>query len=158
MAILLNNLKAQPKIDNKYIFKDLQLDLQQQYTNQKFFNSIQEVTDLKAIYDISAIANSLYRLFTTMIGQCPLNPPYGLNLTQYLFQPLSQSIAQIIAETILKGINQFEPRVNVIGINVNVNFDNSEYEIDLKIASPYVNLGQPFSLKGLLSQSGYYYA
>ena len=103
---------------------------------------------------MDAIKNSLHRLFTTYPGDRPTYVTYGLALQQFLFNPLSTDIAQIIGETILNGISRFEPRVRVMNIAVNVNFDQSSYEITLQIGVPSLNL-VAISLKSTLSNSGY---
>jgi len=152
-AIVVNSLSL-PVPDTLY--KDLKLDLQPNYTQNQQLEKRRERKDIQIAEDLGAIKNSLFNLFTTMPGQKILNPIYGLNLTQYLFVPISTTQAQIIGETIFTGIRKYEPRVNIITINVETDYDNNQYNIYLVLSIPSLNITQ-ISLKGVLSESGYYF-
>lgn len=138
------------------IFRDLLLDLKVNYTQNKQLEKRREIKDLQRSEDIGAIKNSLFNLFTTMPGQKILNPIFGLNLTQYLFVPISVTQARIIGEAIFTGIRKFEPRVLVRNINVETDYDNNQYNIFIIIDVPTLNI-QGLGLKGVLSESGYYF-
>lgn len=138
------------------LYKDISLDLKINYTKNTQLLKRREIKDIQASLDIGAIKNSLFNLFTTMPGQKILNPIYGLNLTQYLFVPISVTQAQIIGESIFTGIRRFEPRVQVRNINVETDYDNNQYNIFMVIDVPSLNI-QGFGLKGILSESGYYF-
>ncbi|NBO99672.1 MAG: hypothetical protein EBU90_06035 [Proteobacteria bacterium] len=138
------------------LYKDLSLDLKLNYTQNTQLLKRREIKDIQASLDVGAIKNSLFNLFTTMPGQKILNPIYGLNLTQYLFVPISVTQAQIIGESIFTGIRRFEPRVQVERVNVETDYDNNQYNIFMIINVPSLNI-QGFGLKGVLSESGYYF-
>lgn len=137
-------------------FKDLLLDLKVDYTKNTQLLKKREVKDIQISEDLGAIKNSLFNLFTTMPGQKILNPIYGLNLTQYLFVPISQTQARIIGETILKGVQKYEPRILIKKLNIEVDPDNNQYNIFMLINVPVLNI-TGVSLKGVLSESGYYF-
>lgn len=137
-------------------YRDLLLDLKVDYTKNLQLLKRREVKDIQISEDLGAIKNSLFNLFTTIPGQKILNPIYGLNLTQYLFVPVSQSQARIIGETILKGIQKYEPRVQLSKLNIEVDPDNNQYNVFMLINVPTLNI-TGVSLKGVLSESGYYF-
>jgi len=126
-----------------YTYSDLHLD---------FANPI--VQDLTADYDAAAIKNSIYALFNTLPGQSLLNPTYGLNLAQYLFEPVSSVIGNRIGNAILTGLTTYEPRVTVQNINIQMNPDEQTYYIELNITMPYLN-NSTLVVPGVLSKSGY---
>lgn len=138
------------------IFKDLLLDLKPNYTQNTQLQKRREIKDLQASVDIGAIKNSLFNLFTTMPGQKILNPIYGLNLTQYLFVPVSVTQARIIGEAIVTGVNKYEPRVLLRNINVATDYENNQYNVFMQLDVPSLNV-QGVGLKGILSESGYYF-
>jgi len=144
------------KLVSDHIYKDIQLDLEKNYTQGLQLRKIREIKDLRPDYDLEAIKNSLFNLFTTLPGQKILNPPYGLNLMQYVFTNLTENNARLMAQTILQGVKIFEPRVSILNISVIVNFDESQYDINLRISVPSLNL-ESVSLKGVLKDSGYYF-
>lgn len=75
---------------------------------------------------------------------------------QYVFTNLTENNARLMAQTILQGVKIFEPRVSILNISVIVNFDESQYDINLRISVPSLNL-ENVSLKGVLKDSGYYF-
>lgn len=137
-------------------YKDLLLDLKVDYTKNLQLLKRREVKDIQISEDLGAIKNSLFNLFSTIPGQKILNPIYGLNLTQYLFVPVSQTQARVIGETILKGIQKYEPRVQLSKLNIEVDPDNNQYNVFMLINVPTLNI-TGVSLKGVLSESGYYF-
>jgi phage baseplate assembly protein W len=126
-----------------YTYSDLHLDTPNPITK-----------DLVADYDAAAITNSIYSLFNTLPGQNLLNPQYGLNLAQYLFEPITQSNGNRIGKAILNGLTVYEPRVSVQNINIQMNVDEQTYYIELNILMPYLN-NTPLLIPGVLSKSGY---
>lgn len=111
-------------------------------------------TDIEASHDEAAIKNSLMNLFSTMPGQKLLNPDYGLNLSQFLFVPVSVTMARMIGMKIVEGIETYEPRVTVENVNVWPDEDNSAYKIELSIKIPALS-NQNVSFAGLLTQPGF---
>ena len=153
-AINLNFLKKQ-QTDVKHLYVDLALDLKNNSILPEaglFRDST--TTDIEASYDEAAIKNSLQNLFTTMPGQKLLNPEYGLNISQFLFLPASKSIARMIGNRILEGIERYEPRVRVSNVNVKVFEDVSEYQIELSLTIPKIS-DSTVSFTGILKQPGF---
>ena len=138
------------------LYKDLLLDVKIDYTRNTQLLKRREVKDIQISEDIGAIKNSLFNLFTTMPGQKILNPVYGLNLTQYLFVQATRQQGRVIGETILKGVSKYEPRITMRKLNVEVDEDNNQYNIFMLIDVPTLNI-TGVSLKGVLSDSGYYF-
>jgi phage baseplate assembly protein W len=143
-------------VSSSYLFKDIEFDLKPNFTQNTQFLKTREIKDLRASQDIAAIKNSLFNLFTTQPGQKILNPIYGLNLTQYLFSALSPTNARVIGQSILEGVNSYEPRVEIKNINVEADYNNNQYNISLLLNVPSLNI-KGVTLKGTLSQSGYYF-
>jgi len=142
-SLSFTGLQRATVITNNYTYSDLHLD---------FSNPI--VKDITTDYDEAAIKNSINSLFNTLPGQNLLNPLYGLNLTQYLFEPVSQSTGNLIGKAILNGLTVYEPRVTVQNININFNVDEQTYYIDLNITMPYLN-NKNVRIPGVLNKTGY---
>ena len=108
-------------------------------TSRALFSK-QTGTDIKVSHDEGAVMNSLRNIFTTTPGEKILNPRFGINLTQWLFSPISEFNAQEIGEAIVTGIETFEPRLLVKTVRVNANHSRSEYEIQLVLTIPSLNI------------------
>lgn len=154
-AINLSFLQEPPKVDD-HVYKDIHFDLEKNYTRGTELDKKLEIKDLKPDYDLDAIKNSLFNLFTTLPGQKILNPVYGLNLMQFVFTNLSESNARLIGKVVFEGTELFEPRVAILNINVNVDYDQNQYTINMRINVPSLNLSN-ISIKGVLKDSGFYF-
>jgi len=145
-----------PTLSSRVLFNDLRLDVETNYTKNTQLLKKREIKDIQNSENIDAIKNSIFNLFTTMPGQKILNPTFGLNLQQFIFTGLTEINGKLMAETILKGLNKYEPRVKVKNINVEIDYDNNQYNIYLLLNVPALN-NTVISLKGTLSESGYYF-
>lgn len=154
-TIKVTSVKEPLKSNSTFTFTDLKLDIEFDYTRNNEFLKRKEVRDLILNYDYGAIKNSIFNLFNTLPGQKILNPLFGLNLVQYLFQPLNETTALLIGNKILEGISTFEPRVTVQSINVVVDEANAQYIVTLVLSVPSINTGTSFKLSGILSNSGF---
>ena len=136
MAIKLTNLEQVSKdtnIDNGYSYKDLHLDFSMSNNYNPVTNRTIIRNDISVDYDIHAIRNSLKNLFNTRPGQRFLFPRYGLDLYQFLFEPITPINADIIKDRIQTSIKDFEDRVNVVECQVIPNEDENEYNIRIAI-------------------------
>jgi len=140
---------------NKFIYKDLNLDLKLDYILEPTVNSKKTIRDITAAEDIEAVKNSIFNLFTTMPGQKILNPIYGLNLLQFVFNGITETGARMMGDLIFKGITKFEPRVTVKKVFILPDIENQNYEIALRLDVPSLNI-QGITIKGKLSDSGFY--
>lgn len=151
-AIVIDSLKS---TKSKPMYRDLKLDLSLDYDYDPRLNNYYTIRDIKSSQDADAIKNSIFNIFTTMPGQKILNPTFGLNLMQFLFSPITNENAQAMGETILKGLQRFEPRVAVKKIVVIPDAENNTYQIGLRLDVPTLNI-IGLGIKGILSESGYY--
>ena len=154
-AIFIKDLNRLPdKRINTYT--DLEIDLKVDYTKTSPLNNFKEQKDIVADYDVNAIKNSIFNIFTTIPGQKLLNPIFGLNLLQFLFTGITPSNAKLLGDTILQGIIKFEPRVVVDKINVIQDIENQQYLIGLVLSVPSLNI-TGLQIKSTLAESGYYF-
>jgi len=153
-SVVIDTLKITDN-KNKAIYTDLNLDLKLDYTREPTVNSKKTVRDITVSYDIEAVKNSIFNLFTTMPGQKILNPVYGLNLLQFVFNGITETGARMLGDLIFKGISKFEPRVTVKKVYIFPDIENQNYEIALRIDVPSLNI-IGVSIKGKLSDSGFY--
>jgi phage baseplate assembly protein W len=143
-GIILNKLSNSKNTQAKpWLYKDISLDLK--YDENK--------NDVMASFDERAVRNSLINLFNTRPGQNFLFPQYGLNLAGNLFEPLTESKGNYIGETILSTIERFEPRVFVESVSVEVNFEDLEYVITIRLFVPSIN--KYLSVTPVFSENGF---
>lgn len=141
MAIKINNLQQisdQYEVAN-FVYQDLHLDFKTNGSYSQVFAKADEGNDIKVDYDESAIRNSLRNLFNTRPGQRFLFPEYGLDLYQFVFEPISENNAQLIGERIVRSIELYEPRVILRECKIEAVPDDNVYEITIIVQFPVFN-------------------
>lgn len=121
MIIDFNKIANNPK-NNPYIFKDLDVDTQFRHSTEVIFHSRNAI-------DEKAIQQSINNLFTFRIGERPLKPEYGNTLYEYLYEPINPKTTSYIKNSILTTLSRWEPRIDVLDIEVRAVPDRHEYWI-----------------------------
>lgn len=88
--------------------------------------------DLIAIKNETAIARSLRNLVLTYQGERFFNPILGSKVSRLLFENLDEITASAIQEEITTTINNFEPRVNLLSVDVSPDYDNGEFNVTIR--------------------------
>lgn len=81
------------------------------------------------------ISRSLQILLTTRTGERIMQPKYGCNMDEMVFEPLSTQVKTIIKDKIQTAILYFEPRIDVTSISMNT---TNELEGEILIEIEYV--------------------
>jgi len=142
MAIKIKSLEQVAKnyVEQTYTYKDLQLDLELTKLVTPGFKQAITSSDIKASFDLAAITNSLLNLFNTLPGQRFLFPEYGLNLQQFLFEPITIDNGNLIGSVIFNSIKAYEPRVIPRQVRVTGDPDRNQYNITINIEVPIFNI------------------
>lgn len=80
------------------------------------FNNETKTVDL--VSDQEDIRQSLNILLSTSLGERVMQPRYGCNLNDYLFEPLNSSVTGYIKNLVENAILYYEPRILVEKIEV----------------------------------------
>tara|TARA_R110000851_G_scaffold78053_3_gene172194 strand:+ start:3451 stop:3819 length:369 start_codon:yes stop_codon:yes gene_type:complete len=88
--------------------------------------------DVIADIDDQAIRSSMMGLILTNRGERPFLPLVGSNIKNYLFENSNSSTRFDIARDISETLNNFEPRVSVINVEVNDDeIDNNKFKVKI---------------------------
>lgn len=159
MAIKLDILSKENLQDSfrKYTYGDMHLDfILQSPQNDRYVSDPGQKKDIRVDYDLDAIKNSIKNIFGTKPGQKILNPRFGLDLTEYLFEQVSQESGEEIGEKILTQLSFYEPRINIKNISVTAITKQQQYNIDIVYSVPQLNnIGD--RVKGVLDTQGFRY-
>lgn len=88
--------------------------------------------DIMIAKNFSAIKQSVENLITTVPGERFFNPNIGSRITDLLFEPLDFINANSVRSEIEYTINAFEPRVELVDINVGVDYDSNGYNVEIE--------------------------
>jgi len=145
---------SEKSLKNNYLYKDLKFDLETAVSYNTQLNKREYLNDIAVLYDVEAVKNSIKTAFLTSPGQKILNPEYGVDLRQYLFDPIDDFTAEIIKDDIESKLPRMEPRITVRNVSVVGDEDNQTYWIELQIDVPSLDI-EGLSIKSELNSVGY---
>ena len=88
--------------------------------------------DLITIQNETAIARSIRNLIFTEPGERFFNPNLGSRVTKLLFESFDEISAQLVKTEIEETIRNYEPRVDLIDVTVNPNYDSNEFNVTIR--------------------------
>jgi hypothetical protein len=93
------------------------------------FQSNPLTNDLIALKNENAIARSVRNIVFTLPGEKFFNPNFGSRISRSLFENLDSSSALVIQDEIENSIRNYEPRVSLVDVQVNPDFDNNSFDV-----------------------------
>jgi phage baseplate assembly protein W len=88
--------------------------------------------DLQVVKDSADIKQSIKSLLLTRRGERLFNSDLGTGLSDLLFEPLDFGTAAVIRDEIFSVINNYEGRIEIKVLNVDTNFEDNGYDIELE--------------------------
>jgi len=106
--------------------------------------------DIVLRYDENSIKTSLKNLILTSNYERPFHSEIGSPIKRLLFEPATPMLAVVIKRAIVDTVNNFEPRVQLLDVNVQVSDNNSVLvNIEFKI----LNTEAPLTLDLVLERT-----
>jgi len=87
--------------------------------------------DLIVIKNETAIARSIRNLIFTLPGERFFNENLGSRVSRILFENMDAITASVIKDEITNTINNYEPRVDLISVDVSPNYDQNEFNVTI---------------------------
>lgn len=98
---------------------------------------------VEMVSDYKDIAQSLDILLATSLGERVMQPDYGCNLTDYMFESLSSTLIGIIKQKVENAILYYEPRIVTENVEVTTadSFDliEGKFTISVEYSIPQTN-------------------
>jgi phage baseplate assembly protein W len=85
--------------------------------------------DLVALKNETAIARSIRNIVFTNPGEKFFQPNFGSRISESLFENIDDISALTIQDEIEDSIRKYEPRVSLIDVTVNPNFDSNQFDV-----------------------------
>lgn len=173
-SINLNGLKATQEDTDNSLFTDLHLDLVETRASTDIGTPAPQGKDIRVDKDMAAVINSVTNILNTSPGERFLVPEFGINLKKFLFQPVSEAVANSIGAAIITGLERWEPRLTVdhikvlgnpfgsvvkrfkSGIDARINSEepgDNEYIVTLVISVPLFK--RQITIDGFLNNDGF---
>ena len=141
-------------MEKGYLYKDIAFDLLPAFSYNSQLNRKEYLKDVQALYDVEAVKNSIRNAFLTSPGQKILNPTFGVDLRRYLFEPVDVFTEELIEDSIKVLLPLAEPRISVVNVKVSGDPDAQQYNVELQIDVPTLNI-RGLYLKSVLNSIGY---
>ena len=85
--------------------------------------------DLIALNNENAIARAVRNIVLTSPGEKFFDPDFGSSVSEILFENVDDITAVSIEDEIKSCLNNYEPRVELINVNVDANFDENQFDV-----------------------------
>ena len=105
------------------------------------FNNMTGTVEM--VSNVDDINQSLQILLSTTLGERVMQPKYGCNMTEYIFEPLGSTMIGYLKERVTNSIMFYEPRI--IAENIDVTGEDSadlfegRFTISVEYSIPGVN-------------------
>ena len=85
--------------------------------------------DLIALKNENAIARAVRNIVSTTPGEKFFDPDFGSSVSEILFENVDDITAISIKDEIKNSLQNYEPRVELIDVKVNPNFDENQFDV-----------------------------
>ena len=85
--------------------------------------------DLIALKNENAIARAVRNIVLTTPGEKFFDPDFGSSVSEILFENVDDITAVSIRDEIRSSLSNYEPRVELIDVKVDPNFDENQFDV-----------------------------
>ena len=85
--------------------------------------------DLIALKNENAIARAVRNIVLTTPGEKLFDPDFGSSVSEILFENVDDITAVSIKDEIRSSLTNYEPRVELIDVEVEPNFDENQFDV-----------------------------
>src|SRR6266496_499065 len=132
---------AETTLPQNRVFKDISLA----------FGKNPVTGDVVTVTGADAVKRAIKNILMTQTGEVPFFPAYGSRIRNLLFEPMDPITNALLQSEILASIQAFEPRAQIVSLNLTPDEDNNRYQVDLVIR--LINQIQPISVTLYLART-----
>ena len=97
-----------------------------------FFTKKNELKDVNVLTDILAVKRSVRNLILLNHYEKPFHPEICSGIRGILFEPMTPITAYILSKKVEEVIENFEPRVKLVGVRAIPDLDRNSYEVTIE--------------------------
>jgi len=92
--------------------------------------------DVSVVQDTNAIKAAVRNIILTDFGERPFNPKFGSSVRGLLFEPANPITASAIETRIRSSLKNYEPRINILRLDVIASPNENSFEVTLGFRMP----------------------
>lgn len=100
------------------IYSDIDINLERQNDG-----------DILRDTEIEAVKNSIINIINTRQGSRRMLPEFAVNIHSLLFEPMDDTTARMIGNSLFGAIETWDDRIIVENVNVHQNYPRNQYEV-----------------------------
>ena len=105
-----------------------------EYSDLNFaFKPNPNTNDMGIVKGVLSVKQSVLAILKTNHGERPFNPYFGANLRRYLFENINDVTSNRIASSIKHALENDEPRVRLLNVNVKAQPDSNKITIRVTV-------------------------
>jgi phage baseplate assembly protein W len=97
-----------------------------------------------------AIKRSVRNLILTNFYEKPFRPGIGSNALRMLFENMTPFTSNLLRDAIFEVVRNYEPRVELLDVRINMDFDNNGYNVVMDMV--VINRNQPLTISIFLER------
>jgi phage baseplate assembly protein W len=106
--------------------------------------------DVNKLVDDMAVINSVKNILSTAHYEKPFQPEIGSNIRKLLFENMDIITATTLKREITQTLDNFEPRVKIMAIQVDPDYDNNSYSVTMSFS--IINRTEPVTIQFFLQR------
>lgn len=103
--------------------------------------------DIQPTNSLVAIRQSLFNILNTNPGERSLNPDFGCNVRQFLFEPFDRQTANRIGQEIKTALSNYERRIRLLKVRIRLNYVNASYTIRIMYTIPPLSMNDGITVE-----------
>ena len=111
---------------------DISRNVRQYRDMDLFFGKKHVSKDVNILTDIANIKRAVKNLVLTNIYEKPFHPEIGSGVRDMLFENMTPLTSIVLTKKVEDVIENFEPRVRLMGVSARPNLDRNEYEMTIE--------------------------
>lgn len=114
------------------------------------FTAHPSTADLTKKVDEEAVKSSIRNLISTRNYERPFHPEIGCQIYSLLFENFNPITEQVMKKTIFQIIEKYEPRAQVLEVNIRAKPDNND--VNIQIVFRLINTSRPVTLNTVITR------
>lgn len=85
--------------------------------------------DVSTVVNKDSVKQSIRMMLDTSRGSRMFLPDYGCRIRGFLFEQFDESTASRLGQEIQETLQNYEPRIDILNINVNMDWQQTQYNV-----------------------------